>query len=75
MFSRKKLIFILFVIFILIKTELVIAQNNTVLYLSFDEGNGNVVFDSSGYGNDGTVYEATWETENCVSGSCLVFSP
>jgi len=26
----------------------------------FDEGAGNIVSDSSGHGNDGTIYGATW---------------
>jgi len=26
----------------------------------FDEGTGDVAYDSSGYGNDGTIYGATW---------------
>jgi len=29
-------------------------------YWKFDEGSGSVAYDSSGYGNDGTIYGATW---------------
>ena len=31
-----------------------------VAYWSFDEGTGDIAFDSSGNGNDGTIYGATW---------------
>ncbi|NIO44377.1 MAG: hypothetical protein GTN36_02375 [Candidatus Aenigmarchaeota archaeon] len=31
-----------------------------VLDLNFDEGSGNIAFDSSEYGNDGTITEAVW---------------
>ncbi len=41
-------------------------------YWKFDEGSGNIAYDSSGLGNDGTIYGATWST-NCISGSCLSF--
>jgi len=37
----------------------------------FDEGSGNVTEDSSGNGNDGTIYGATWTTG--VSGTALEF--
>jgi hypothetical protein len=33
---------------------------NAVLILYFDEGSGTVAEDESGYGNDGTIYGATW---------------
>ncbi len=31
-------------------------------YWSFDEGNGSIAYDYSGFGNNGTVYDATWIT-------------
>ncbi|MHA1289089.1 MAG: LamG domain-containing protein [Candidatus Thorarchaeota archaeon] len=31
-----------------------------VLYLPFEEGTGTVTYDESPYGNDGTIYGATW---------------
>ena len=41
-------------------------------YWKFDEGSGNIAHDSSGLGNNGTVYGANW-TSNCMSGYCLDF--
>jgi len=38
----------------------------------FDEGSGTTASDSSGNGNDGTIYGATW-TSNAVSGKALSF--
>jgi len=39
-----------------------------VLYLPLVEGEGNVAKDFSGYGNNGTIYGATWEkTDNNVN--------
>lgn len=40
-------------------------------YWSFDEGSGTIAHDSSGYGNDGSIYGATWT--NGVSGDALSF--
>jgi hypothetical protein len=37
-------------------------------YWSFDEGDGTVVYDSSGNGNDGTIYGATWNGGYCNGG-------
>ncbi|MFQ6057165.1 MAG: hypothetical protein ACE5J9_05430 [Methanosarcinales archaeon] len=34
----------------------------TVGYWHFEEGSGNVAVDSSGLGNNGTIYGATWTT-------------
>lgn len=31
-----------------------------VLYLPFNEGNGDTTYDNSSYGNNGTIYGATW---------------
>jgi hypothetical protein len=36
------------------------TQNVTTLSAHFDEGSGTVAGDSSGYGNNGTIYGATW---------------
>ena len=36
------------------------AASGEVLVLHFDEGSGTIARDSSGYGNDGTIYGATW---------------
>ena len=37
---------------------------NLVLYLPFDEGNGNVAHDYSGFGNDGTLKDANASNED-----------
>jgi hypothetical protein len=44
---------------------------NPVALYHFDEGSGTTTADSSGYGNDGTVYGATWTTG--ISGKALEF--
>jgi len=44
---------------------------DAVLIMHFDEGSGTIAKDSSGYGNDGTIYGATWTTG--VSGKALSF--
>jgi len=36
------------------------ASDSLVGYWKFDEGSGNIAYDSSGNGNDGTIYTATW---------------
>jgi hypothetical protein len=41
-------------------------------YWKFDEGSGSIAYDSSGVGNNGTIYGATW-TNRCISGYCLNF--
>ena len=41
-------------------------------YWKFDEGLGNIVYDSSGYSNHGTIYGATW-TDNGKFGGALYF--
>ncbi len=44
-----------------------------VLWVKFDEGEGTVAYDSSGYGNDGNLYgDTSWITD-CISGNCLGF--
>ena len=47
------------------------ADEGLVAEWHFDEGAGSVLADSSGNGNDGAIYGATW-TEG-VSGSALSF--
>ena len=43
-------------------------------YWTFDEGYGSTAHDSSGQGNDGTVYNAQWKgDEECLSGKCMYF--
>jgi len=37
--------------------------NGLVLWLKLDEGSGNVAKDSSGNGNNGTIYGATWVSQ------------
>jgi hypothetical protein len=44
-----------------------------VLYLSFDEGVGTTVNDSSAYGNDGTSYGGVSFTTDAISGRALEF--
>jgi len=50
----------------------VLAQTNLVGYWSFDECSGSIVYDSSTYGNDGTMYSfdptpvSEWKFENNV---------
>jgi len=47
---------------------------NWVLWLKFDEGFGNKVYDSTIYGNNGTLYNACWKDEaECKQGKCLYF--
>ena len=36
------------------------SEKELVAYYSFDEGEGNVLHDLSGNGNDGTIYGAKW---------------
>ena len=40
----------------------------TVGYWHFDEGSGTIAYDSSGQGNNGTIYGATW-TSGKVGGA------
>jgi len=42
-----------------------------VAYWKFDEGNGTIAYDSSGNGNNGTIYGANWTTG--ITGSALDF--
>ena len=47
------------------------SDDGLVAEWHFDEGSGNVLVDSSGNGNDGTIYGATWTTG--ISGKALRF--
>lgn len=49
-------------------TSQVAPPDDLVLELTFYEGNGTVVHDSSKYGNHGTIYGAVWTQENGVYG-------
>lgn len=41
---------------------------------NFNSEDGSVAEDVSSNQNDGTVYNGTWEQEDCISGGCLSFS-
>jgi Concanavalin A-like lectin/glucanases superfamily/Domain of unknown function (DUF2341)/Fibrinogen beta and gamma chains, C-terminal globular domain len=43
-----------------------------IMYLNFDEGYGTTAYDSTGYGNNGTITSATW-MQNGVKGRALSF--
>ena len=62
MFILRLVIGILIITIFLIGIPGIQAQSDEGLVAEwhFDEGSGNVVKDSSGNGNDGTIYEATW---------------
>lgn len=49
-----------------------VPRPGLVGYWKFDEGSGNIAYDSSGNGNDGVIHDATWTTG--VSGSALHFN-
>ena len=38
------------------------ASAELVAYWTFDEGSGDIVYDSSGNDNNGTIHGATWDT-------------
>ncbi len=44
-----------------------------IVYLNFDEGFGTTAYDSTGYGNNGTITGATW-VQNGKSGRALDFN-
>ena len=46
-------------------------DNGLVAYWDFDEGSGNVLYDRSGNGNDGSVYGAAWV--DGIKGKALSF--
>ncbi|MBA3043924.1 hypothetical protein FP804_02165, partial [archaeon] len=47
------------------------AEEGLVACWYFDENNGTTAYDSSGNGNDGTIYGATWT--DGINGSALSF--
>jgi len=47
------------------------SNDGLVAYYSFDEGHGNIAYDHSGNGNDGTIYGATWV--DGIKGKALYF--
>lgn len=47
----------------------VTASGNVVGSWHFDEGEGIIVYDSSGYLNDGTIHGATWTTYGAYGGA------
>jgi len=51
------------------------AGEPPVAYWRFDEGYGGTAYDDSTNNNDGTIYGATWQSEDmCKSGKCLRFN-
>jgi len=44
-------------------TNFPLNNDYTHAYWKFDEGNGNIAYDSSGNDYDGTIYGATWTTD------------
>ncbi|MBI2676197.1 MAG: sulfatase-like hydrolase/transferase [Candidatus Aenigmarchaeota archaeon] len=50
------------------------ADEGLVAHWKFDEGAGNLAMDSSGNGNDGTVFESSRKSGTaCITGKCLAF--
>jgi PKD repeat protein len=77
--SKKVIIFGIIMLFV---GASFLQQNNTTVkadltdglvgYWNFDEGSGNILHDSSSYGNDGTIYgNPTWTTG--ISGNAINF--
>jgi hypothetical protein len=63
---------IIFVLALILSFSLVsIANAELVGYWNFNENTGTIAHDSSSYGNDGTIYSATWTTGRM--GSALSF--
>jgi len=59
--NRKVVVSVLVASFVLLNLAgSAMAASDEVLVLHFDEGSGTVAKDESGYGNDGTIYGATW---------------
>jgi len=72
--NRRVAVSVLLAIFVLVSLAspaVAQAPSDAVLLLHFDEGSGTTAKDSSGNGNDGTIYGATWTTG--VSGKALQF--
>jgi hypothetical protein len=56
----KKLIYL--ISFVLMLSIVGNASAELVAYWTFDEGSGNIVYDSSGNDNNGTINGAEWDT-------------
>lgn len=72
--NRRIAVSILVVMFVLVSLSspaIAQASSDAVLVLRFDEGSGTIAKDESGYGNDGTIYGATWI--DGISGKALAF--
>ena len=70
----KKVFLLVLIGFVLILNS--VNAQDLVGYWTFDEGFGSTATDSSGYGNDGTLYgglDSTGWTAGCHSGYCLEF--
>lgn len=52
-----------------LKTHPTPLSSNLVAYWDFNEGNGTVVHDKSGNGNDGVNHGATWVTNGVIGGA------
>jgi hypothetical protein len=61
----------LLLLFLLIPISSAVTDSEAVLIFHFDEGLGTIAHDSSGNGNDGIIYGATWDNE--IAGSALRF--
>ena len=49
--------------FVFAQTTCLRAQSDPIAYWRFEEGSGSFVADSSGNGNDGTIYGAAWTSD------------
>ena len=61
--NRKIAVSVLVAVFVMVglaSPAIAQASSDAVLILHFDEGSGTIAKDSSGSGNDGTIYGATW---------------
>ncbi|MFH0797479.1 MAG: LamG domain-containing protein [Candidatus Omnitrophota bacterium] len=70
--TRLGMVLVLGLLFQGIVSRLLADEKGLVGYWKFDEGEGTTARDSSGKGNDGTIYGATW-TRKGQSGSALFF--
>ena len=72
--NRRVVVSVLVAVFVLVglaSPAIAQASTDAVLVMHFDEGSGTIVKDESGYGNDGTIYGATWTSG--ISGKALSF--
>ena len=58
--------------FVVPSADSIDLNQGLVGYWNFDECSGSIAHDNSGYGNNGTIYEATWATGG-ISGCALHF--